>query len=268
MHDIAGGFTRPRIFPMLLSHRILGIPQDENSADRRQDLRYCVSPRFPLRTLLVLAEPHDARARLAMPDIEERNWSGRLINISRLGARIHLPPSFAAKIGERCTLKLDLEGHLLQLTGQIAHITERRDSMNVGLLMDPIEPAARAAYDQFVELIALGATLKPTKPAQPHDDYYVVEQYEGETGTRLNVWRSCTGNSVAAFEFRLRDYRVRGLAGRRELEYLFATAGEGESSLPSEQQSAEMHQLFHWVVPNLPTIVPADVREFLLQYAA
>jgi hypothetical protein len=268
MHGIAGGFTHPRISSMLLSQRILGFPQDEIPADRRLDLRYCISPRFPLRTVLILAGPDDVSVSLPFHEGGGRDWAGRLINISRLGARIQLPPKFAAKIGERCTLKLDLEGHLLQLTGQIAHITERRDSMNVGLLMDPIEPAARAAYDQFVELIALGATLRPTKPAEPHDDYYLVEQYEGETGTRLNVWRSCTGHAVAAFEFRLRDYRVRGLAGRRELEYLFATAVDGESLMASEQQSAEMHQLFHWVVPNLPTIVPADVREFLLQYAA
>ncbi|HEX2861523.1 MAG TPA: PilZ domain-containing protein [Lacunisphaera sp.] len=250
---------------MLLFQRILGFHKDKNPADRRDDQRYCISPRFPLQAVLNVVSRDDDGHRLDAHEGGDRAWTGRLINISRAGARLQLPRPVAAQPGEMCLLKLDLEGNLLELKGRVAHMTERRDSMVLGLLLDPIAAGRRMAYDQFIELIALGATLKPSRPLQPHDANYLIEEYEGEPGARLNVWRSYAGRDVAAFEFRFCDFRVRGLAGHPGLEFLPASEDEG---VVAPEQSAEISRLFHWVVPNLPTAVPADVREFLLHYAA
>jgi len=254
---------------MLLFKRILAFGKDETPSDRRLGLRYCISPRFPLKAVLNLVRRDDEGHLLPSSDGQGRDWSGRLINISRSGARIQLPRAICVQPGDRCRLKLDLEGHPLELPGCIAHVIERRDSVVYGLVLDTVEADGRAAYDQFIELIALGATLKPSRPAQPHNEHYLIEQYEGEpgAGARLDIWRRTDDRDVAAFEFWLRDYRVRGLAGRSMLEYLPASEADSACPMPPEQ-SAEVHRLFHWVVPNLQTAVAADVREFLRNYAA
>lgn len=250
--------------PMLFFNLILNFGQDGAPDERRVVRRLSISPRFPLKTVLNLVGRDDHGEPLVSADGTGWDWSGRLVNISTTGARLQVPPGACARSGDTCRLKLDLEGHLLELPGRIVHVKERRDSLDYGLALDALAAGPREAYDQFLELIALGATLKPVRPLQAIDDHYLVEQYAGDPGAQLDVWRHSAGGDVAAFEFRLRDHRVRGHAGRNELEFLPATA---EAAVPPEQ-SAEIHRLFHWVVPNLPTTVPVDVREFLRQYAA
>lgn len=252
---------------MLLFKRILAFRKDDSPADRRVGLRYSVSPRFPLKTVLNVIGRDEQGHLLPTSDGRGRDWSGRLVNISSTGARLQVPPTVCSQRGDICVLKLDLEGNQLELPGHIAHVVERRDSIVYGLTLEPVQSAQRATYDQLIELIALGATLRPTRPLQPHDAHYLVEQYAGEPGAQLDVWRRYAGRDVAAFEFRLRDYRVRGCAGQAGLEYLPASESADAVPIPPEQ-SAEIHRLFNWVVPNLPTVVPIDVREFLRQFAA
>jgi len=252
---------------MLFFKRILASRQDESPAERRLGQRYCISPRFPLKTVLNVANRDDHGDPLVSGDGNGRDWAGRLINISSSGARIQLPPAACARPGDRCRLKLDLEGHLLELPGGIAHVTERRDSLVYGLALDALDDGNRAGYHQFIELIALGATLRPMSPPQPHDENFIIEQYAGEPGAQLDIWRCQAGNDVAAFEFRIRDYRVRGYAGQRGLDHVPSVESSAAQPVPPEH-CTEVLRLFHWVVPNLPTAVPNDVREFLRQYAA
>jgi hypothetical protein len=252
---------------MLLFKRILAFRKDEPPPDRRVVRRYCISPRFPLKTVLNLVARDEMGHPLVANDGGGRDWSGRLINISSSGARIQVPPAACAQPGDACRLKLDLEGHLLELTGRIAHVTERRDSLVYGLALDAIDETNRAAYHQFSDLIALGATLKPLSPPRPHDENFLIEHYAGEPGAELDIWRSQNGRDVAAFEFRIREYRVRGYAGGSGLDYVPSVESAAAQSVPPEH-SAEVLRLFHWVVPNLPTAVPMDVREFLRHYAA
>jgi hypothetical protein len=124
---------------MLLFKRIFSFCKDESPADRREDRRYCIGPRFPLRTVLHLVGRNELETPRNGADGDGRDWAGRLINISHTGARVQLPRSIAAHRGARCILKLDLEGHLLELAGQVAHMTERRDCMDFGLVLEPIE---------------------------------------------------------------------------------------------------------------------------------
>jgi hypothetical protein len=251
---------------MLLFKRIFTARKDDAPPDRRLGKRYCISPRFPLKAVVNLVGRDDLGHPLPMKD-GGRDWSCRLINISNQGARIQLPPVICAHAGDACVLKLDLEGHRLQLPGRVAHMIERRDSIVYGVTLDVIGPDQQEMFDELIELIAIGSTFKAARPAEPLDAHYLIEQYAGEPDACLDVWRYCEGRQVAAFEFRLREYRVRGCVGRNELEFLPVTDEAGARAVPPEQ-AEEIHRLFHWVVPNLPTAVPVDVREFLQKYAA
>jgi hypothetical protein len=252
---------------MLLFKRIIALGKDDTPADRRLGQRYCISPRFPLKALIHLVGRDEFGNPLPASDGCGRDWTGRLINISTSGARMQVPPAICARPGDRCSLKLDLEGHQLELKGSIAHLIERRDSNVYGLKLDAVEPALLEGYNELIELIAIGATFKPARATEPLDTHYLIEQYAGESDARIDVWRHCNSRGVAAFEFRLRDFRVRGYEGKKQLEFLSASEAPEAPVMPPEHR-AEIHRLFHWVVPNLPTSIPADVRAFMQVYAA
>jgi len=235
--------------------------------ERRGRLRYAPNAKFPLKAVLNLAGRDDTGAILQNSRGGGWDWSGRLVNFSDHGARMQLPSSVSAVRGDPCRLRLNLEGYQLDLPGCISNIHEQRDSILYGLTLEKADERTQLAYRQLVELVALGATLKPVKAAPKTDrPGQVVEQYAGDARSRLSVWREPAGRKVTAFEFLLKDCGVRGTAGR-QLEYL--TGSDAAEARPaSAAQTAEIHRLFHWVVPNIAPVVPTDVREFLQQYAA
>lgn len=248
--------------------RLLNFKDTESApSERRSGQRFAPSAKFPLRAVLNVAGRDDTGAMLQNSRGGGWDWGGRLVNFSDLGARMQLPPSVVAARGDPCLLKLNLEGYDLHLPSRIANVRENGDSILFGLTMEIPDEGTRLAYRQLVELVALGATLKPLKAtAKPDPAGRLVEQYEGDTRARLSVWRDQACRVVNAFEFMLKDCGVRGTAGSG-LEYL--TGSEAQSvRRASPSQTAEIHRLFHWVVPNLAPAVPADVRKFLQAYAA
>lgn len=252
---------------MLFFKRILDIRKTDLAPNRRGAPRYAITPRFPLKVILNAVGRDELGHPLQARDGAGWDWSGRLVDLSFTGARMQVPPTVCAQRGDACQLKFDLEGFQLAIPGHIAHIAERRDSFLYGLALEPGDAAPGQAYQQLIELVALGATLKPTQPARPDPSGYLVEQYAGEERSRLDVWREQAGGTVAAFDFHLNDCRVRGLAHQANLEYLIAAdAGPAQPAPPT--QSEEIHRLFHWVVPNIAPAVPADVRDFLQKFAA
>lgn len=267
MEEGTRGSFLPGFLPMLLFKRILALGKDDTPPDRRLGRRYCISPRFPLKAVIHVVGRDQFGHPLGTADGAGRDWTGRLINISSSGARLQVPPAICAQVGDPCSLKLDLEGHQLELPGRIAHLIERRDSNVYGLKLEAISPAVQENFAELIELIAIGATFKPARATEPLDAHYLVEQYAGEPDARIDVWRHTSSRGVAAFEFRLGDFRVRGYEGHKQLEFLPATETANPAPLPPEH-TAEIHRLFHWVVPNLPTSVPADVRAFMQVYAA
>lgn len=249
--------------------RILNFSDSETAPnEKRGRLRYAPNAQFPLKAVLNLTGRDDTGAEL-----QNRHgglgwdWSGRLVNFSDHGARMQLPASVSAARGDACHLKLTLEGYRLVIPGCISNIKEQHDSVFYGLTLDVKEPGTQLAYRQLIELVALGCTLKPSAKAAKRDDSgYLLEQYTGAAHSRLKVWRGQADKIVTAFEFLLKDCLVRAAQGHRA-EYLVG-ADPAEARQASGSKSTEIHRLFHWVVPNLAPVVPADVRAFLQHYAA
>jgi hypothetical protein len=251
---------------MLFFKKILGTSKDDAPAERRGGERYAITSRFPMKTTFNTVG-RDEIGNL-LKNGEGRDWSGVLINLSISGARMQVPSTVHAHKGDACKLKFDLEGYVLVVPGEIAHITHRHDSFLYGMKIHLTDDENSQAYRQLIDLVALGAMLKPAKPTQPDEESgYLVEQYLGEESCRLDVWRAHAGRSVVAFDFRLRTYRVRGLSDRANLEYFFESDEAGTAVPAPAAQAAEIQRLFHWVVPNIGPTVPEDVRNFLQKFA-
>jgi hypothetical protein len=252
---------------MLFFKRILGDSNPEIRSDRRGGPRYPVGASFPLKAVLNTVGRDEMGLPLQSKDGEGWDWTGRLINLSPTGARLQVPATMHSHKDDVCRMKFEIEGYELIVPGRIAHITERRDSFVYGIELDTSGPEVSKPYRQLFELIALGAALKPTKPSQPDDSGYLAEQYAAEEFSTLDVWRAGSDQAVVAFDLRLNDCRVRGLAGETELQFLLKGEEDKPETAPPAQRD-EIRRLFQWVVPNLSPEVPEDVRAFLRKRAA
>ncbi len=249
---------------MLFFKRILSTRKAEPATDRRGTARYTLQAGFPLKTMIGVAG-RDELGQVTGGRIID--WTGRLINLSGSGAQVQMPRTIIAERGDSCRLKLDMQGYVLTVPGSIAHVAERRDSLVFGLALDLAASSTAAAYRQLVEIVALGSTLKQTKPLQPDDSGYLVEQFEGEPLSRLIIWRQMVGREIAAFEFRLKECVVRGLAGCDAVECFAGPEARSASSATGVKRD-EIHRLYQWVVLNLAPELPEDVRGFLRSHAA
>lgn len=252
---------------MLFFKRILDVKKLSTPSDRRGGSRFAVKQGFPIKTVLNIHGRDENGHLLKSSDGEGWDWTGRLLDISFSGARMQLPRTVSAVRGDICHLKIDVQGFEVTVPAKLAHIADRRDSLVFGLALNTPASASAPAFHQLVELIALGATLRQVRPLQPDDSGYLVEEYAGELGSRLVIWRHLAGRDVAAFEFLLKDFLVRGLAGRSQLECLAGADPAGARPV-SGAKGAEIQRLYQWVVCNLAPAVPADVCHFLRQHAA
>jgi hypothetical protein len=234
--------------------------------ERRGELRFTISPEFPLKAVLSFV----ARDESGAPMSNTRhgwNWKGRLIDCSEEGARLQLGPGIRTEIGETCDLKLSVQDFELTLPCHVTNLSDEPEGVVVGLKHAIEERETLEAYRQLLDVIALGSTLKlQSKTPKPDESGYIVEVYGGTRASRLTVWRyPGKGGEVGAFEFVLKDNMVRAAAGQR-VEFLADIAGTGSQPASSEK-CVEIGRLFQWVVPNLPADLPAEVRAFLRQYA-
>ena len=252
---------------MLFFDRIL--PSKPAPKDQRRAARYAIGASFPLKAVLNVVGCDEFGDPLESSDGEGWNWTGRMVNFSNSGASIQLPSGTAARRGESCVLILSLAGYELKIPSQLVHVRKLSDSVLFGLKFDLTKGNTPDGYRQLLELVAFGASLKPDKPAasEPDATGYLAEHYHGDFESHLTVWRGKAGGPVQWFEFQLAEYRVRGRADTRTLE--FSAGSESAHSLPaSPAQIEEIHQLFRWVVPNIALAVPADVRKSLQAFAA
>jgi hypothetical protein len=82
----------------------------------------------------------------------------------------------AAK-GDFCDLKLGREGFELVVPCRIVNIREQGDEISFGLKHEINDAATEKAYRQFLEIVAVGAMLKPHfKEPKPDASGYLVEQ--------------------------------------------------------------------------------------------
>jgi hypothetical protein len=159
---------------------------------------------------------------------------------------------------------LSIEDFELTVPCHIANIREEAAGVVFGLKHDIEDETTRNAYGQLLEVLALGSTLKLRgKAGQKDASGWLVERYGSDRPSHLTVWRHPANGAVAAFAFQLKDSLVRATFGSR-LE--FRTGPDARPATAAK--GLEIQRLFNWVLPNLATAVPEDVREFLQRYAA
>jgi len=249
--------------------RILKEPEPAEAptprVERRSVPRFAVNPQFPLKAVLSFV----ARDDTGVPMSNTRhgwNWKGRLIECSELGARMQLGPGVHANSGETCDLKLSVQAYEITVPCHIANLSEQPEGVVLGLVHDLADKEVRRDYHQLIEVVALGSTLKlQDKTTKPDASGYLVEHYASNRPSRLTVWRHPADESVAAFEFQLKDNLVRAAAGQ-QAEFLSDLDGTGSHPAATDK-CLEIGRLFTWVVPNLAPVVPEDVRAFLQQFA-
>ena len=250
---------------MLLFKRILKQPEMEKPAERRSATRYVVNPSFPIKAVLSFIGRDDTRGPVGVKR-SGWTWKGRLLDCSELGARLQMSSSRKVEARDLCDLKLVVDDFELTVPCHIANIREQADGLLFGLKHDLEDETIAKAYRQLLEVLALGSTLKAqTKPAQPDASGYLVERYVSDRPSRLCIWRNAKDESIAAFEFQLKDNIVRVAAGH-PVQYM--TVAGSSSRTASEAKAREIQRLFNWVLPNLSPAVPADVRELLQRYSA
>jgi hypothetical protein len=256
---------------MLFFKRILKEPETPAAVpaapavERRGEQRFAISPDFPLKAVLSFVG-RDASGAPMSNTRHGWNWKGRLIDCSEEGARMQLGAGVSIGLGEACDLKLSVQDFELTVPCHVINLTEHPEGVVLGLKHAIDDKETLAAYGQLVEVISLGATLKrQSNKAQPDASGYLVEAYGSTSSSRLTVWRYPGEGGVAAFELILQDNMVRAAAGQR-VEFLADIVGHG--SMPaSSEKCVEIGRLFQWVVPNLPSDLPADIRGFLRHYA-
>jgi hypothetical protein len=244
--------------------RILQPSADQVAPEkRRSGQRLAINPEFPLRTGLgfIGRDVVDARGNR-----DHWNWNGQLVDCSEQGVRLQFGTAVPAATGETCDLKLDLEGFVLVVPCHVSNLRRQSDGIYLGLKHSITDEETQGSYRQFLEIVALGASLRPhLRKHQPEGSDHLVEQYASERRSCLNVWRHPSSGLVAATEILLKDCLVRMVAGRSVEYYVGCEAIEERRATAAH--ALEIHRLFHWVVPNLSPTVPEDVRKFLLKHA-
>jgi hypothetical protein len=237
---------------------------EEEPAERRARPRYPISPDFVLRATVRLASDVAGAAGGAKPaGPDDAGRECQVLDCSEDGLRIQLLPGLRVQARALCHLILSVHAFELVVPCQIANVRHQGAYVIFGLNLAIEDEATWAAYWQFLEVVALGATLKlHRRTTEPDASGYVVESWANNRPARLTVWRHPAGGALAAFEFRLKNYLVRATAGGK-VQFLTGTAARPTTPARTE----EIQRLFRWVVLNLNATVPADVRSFLASHA-
>lgn len=250
---------------MLFFKRIVQEPVRKPARkERRGSRRLAINPEFPLTAVLSFDRRGDTVAPMRLPGGSD--WQARVLDCSENGARIVLSPAALACRGDICELRLSLGGIRLAVPCHVTNLRVENDGIHFGLQHELKDEAVRTAYRQLLTIVALGATLKPSarKPRCDDSGYLVEEYLAGDRLSRLTVWREPSDRSVSAFEFALRDCRVRAARGRPAEYFSGAKTAPARPATPAK--ALEIQRLFSWVVPNLAPAVPVEVRDFLGQH--
>lgn len=232
--------------------------------ERRSGERLAIGADFPVKSMLSFIG-RDEHGELLGGRRANWNWKGRIVNCSEVGANMRLAPSVRATKGDACDLKLSLEEIDLVIPSRIVNLRETEEGVYCGLKHEIEDLGTEKAYAQFLEILALGATLQPSfRKTQPDDSGFLPEQYASSWQSCLNVWRRQSDKTTTAFEFVLKDCMVRAVKDH-EMECFTGTPTTGTKPATSFR-IWEIKRLYQWVVPNLSRKVPADVKKFLNRY--
>lgn len=247
---------------MPLFSRILDFKKSQiRQKEQRQERRYPPGRNFPLyATIEVEGEPRSAK----------------VLDISPGGAGLQVAgPSYV--VGGEAILYLMLEAVSLKITCSIAHLKTLPVGCRLGLAAKFKDLEEENSFLQLLQPIVLGSAMRPVPPEEvPQDDPTMHKLlFTGMPGTELTVWRQYdAAGDLTSYRWQLDDYVVRGDASvgvmqlftRQQLE----RPSRGKRRAPSGKlpgaADAEIRQLFHWTMLNLPKEVPGDIRTFLQEF--
>jgi len=262
---------------VLLFKRILDFQKtDGGLLDKRGAKRYPVGAKYPLKAKITLVARDGEGHPLPPAKSSPMDWGGQLANLSETGANIRLHPAAVAGPGETCTLRLELDHLLFEVSGTIASYRTQSQYVSCGVAHKFPDAYTQKAYRQLMEPVVIGSTLAEATTKVKQDlPNLVKEQYHGESESILSIWRDSTGKSPKLFELLARDFYIRGntelpglkigyrdgaKAGRRASRPAFPVA-------MSPEHQAEVAQFFQYIVRNLTKGVPSEVRKFLEIFA-
>ncbi|HWA28963.1 MAG TPA: PilZ domain-containing protein [Lacunisphaera sp.] len=230
--------------------------------EKRQNQRYVPGQEFPLKATLHYA------GRDLTASIQDVSSSGVGVLVNRdsgLAAGLHL------------RLDLTLAAHRLELEARIAHLQPQADGMYLGLGLIFREFEAQKSYLQLLQPVVIGQSLKPmvADPFLQGDTRYTKQAFIAEPDSQLTLWREATPDGpLHSFEFLMHDSFCRGtLRPGTAAPYALESreAAGSRAGAPVFETSGGLHeeirQLYRWVLPNISSAVPADIRQFLQRFA-
>ncbi len=249
---------------MLIFRRIFNFEQDKvEQLEKRLNLRYALGPDFPLQATL---------------QYSGRDYFPKLIDISSNGVGVLVPPGTALAAGYHLRLVLGLGPHRLEIDARIAHLNVRDNGIYLGLGLVFVDFEVQKSFMQLMQPVVIGQSLQlmPAQRVIQNEPMFIKHAYFGEPDSLLTVRAEKTpGQPLHSFDFRMYDYYCQGVMqkgqtnayplesmdpyGAKQTNPVFETSGG---------LNDEIHQLFRWVVPNLSSAIPDNVREFLRKFAA
>jgi len=258
---------------VLLFKRILDFQKTEGGLrDKRGAKRYPVGAKFPLKAKITLSARDGEGKPLPPTKSLPMDWGGQMLNLSSSGLSIRLHPAAIAAAGETCCVKLELDNKLFELEATVANYRNGQNYVSCGAVLKFADAYSRKAYQQLMEPVIIGSSLEPVTGRVKQDlPGLNKEEYQGESETKLSVWRDASGKNPKLFELLVHDYCVRG---NTEMPGLKVSYREGSSlfkrqtrpAVPvtlSPDHQAEVRQLFQYIVQNLGKGVPSELRRFL-----
>jgi hypothetical protein len=257
---------------MLLFKRILNFTKNSVAAsEQRGAERHAVGAGVQFKTEVTLLQ-HDEAGKADPRGRRGPSLVGKVINLSTLGASIHLPAAAVAHQGEACGVRLSIGDYVMDIPGKVAYFRTYPGHTTCGVAFEFDFFEVRKAYLQLLEAVALGASLLPVKASELKPDATGLDKeiYRGKDGAQLSVWRTEADGDIQRFDFRMNDYGVRWSLGQTELEtYASGMKTPGKKTLRAagapltKAEHEEVSWLFCLAVPNLAKAVQADVRKFL-----
>ncbi len=214
--------------------------------DQRQEVRHRTGADFALQAAAVF---------------DNLSWSGRVTDVSANGLSFRLPLASTARRGHATNVRVVLEGRELSVPCTVAHHRSTPTHALCGLRLEFRDFAVQKSWMQIVEAVNLGISFKPADA--PRISLGLARrQWRSLRHTRLTEWRETGTRKIERFEFVLAEHVVEA---RRDEPGLTISPVSDRARSATGPVSAEVRQLFLWVLANLPgsAAVPTDLREFM-----
>jgi len=246
---------------MLIFRRIFNFEKAKvEQLEKRLNQRYAPGPAFPLQATLRLAG---------------RNCAAKIQDISSTGIGVLVDRDTDLAAGQFVRLDLLLGQHRLEIDARLMHLKPREDGAYLGLGLKFGEFELQKTYLQLMQPVVIGRSLQLMAADRiiQDDPRFFKRVYIGETDSVLTVRsEQVPGNPMDSFEFRMLDYFCRGVMRKGQPEALESMDVHGLiGGKPVFESSGGLHdeilQLFRWILPNLSSAVPDDVRAFLQRFA-